>query len=151
MHHELIGLLAEVLGSLHRVFQQEELADTSDPAPFLCFQRRSREDILLAVRAANSQSNSKVAGSAQRRWRGAVLQHGSVLLAASPFAPELRGIADLTGELLSANELGSKWASRLRDRLGLSTNPQTITADETGSTRRLVTEKFASTAWTNRR
>ena len=47
--------------------------------PFLCFQRRSPGDVLVG--------GVKVAGSAQRRCRGAVLQHGSLLLARSPAAP----------------------------------------------------------------
>ncbi len=39
-----------------------------------------------------------ICGSAQRRVAaGAVLQHGSLLLAQSPFAPELPGILELTG------------------------------------------------------
>ena len=37
----------------------------------------------------------KVLGSAQRRRRGAILQHGGLLLAASPVTPELLGIRDL--------------------------------------------------------
>src|SRR4051812_42296912 len=52
---------------------------TSDE-PFLCFQRRTYGDVLVG--------RAKVCGSAQRRQRGAVLQHGSILLAQSAFAPE---------------------------------------------------------------
>lgn len=55
--------------------------------PFLCFSRGDRNDLVL--------SGVKVAGSAQRRRKGAVLQHGSILLEASPHAPELPGIANL--------------------------------------------------------
>ena len=39
----------------------------------------------------------KIVGSAQRRRRGAVLQHGSLLAAASPAAPGLPGLAELCG------------------------------------------------------
>jgi len=56
--------------------------------PFLCFSRGDRNDLLL--------HGVKVAGSAQRRRKGAVLQHGSILLRASEYAPELPGIEDLT-------------------------------------------------------
>ena len=51
-----------------------------DKEPFLCFLRRAAGDVLL--------EGAKIAGSAQRRQRGSVLQHGSVLLARSPGAPE---------------------------------------------------------------
>lgn len=48
--------------------------DDSGPArgPFFCFQRRHRCDLLIG--------EDKVAGSAQRRTRAALLQHGSIIL-----------------------------------------------------------------------
>jgi len=55
--------------------------------PFLCFQRRTPEDLIV--------SGYKICGSAQRRGSTAILQHGSVLIAASPAAPQLPGIAEL--------------------------------------------------------
>ncbi|MEX0818404.1 MAG: biotin/lipoate A/B protein ligase family protein, partial [Pirellulaceae bacterium] len=66
-----------------------DAASDSLNEPFLCFQRRSSLDILVA--------SSKVAGSAQRRHQGALLQHGSILLARSPNAEALPGLAELTG------------------------------------------------------
>jgi lipoate-protein ligase A len=56
--------------------------------PFLCFSRGDRNDLLL--------QGVKMVGSAQRRRKGAVLQHGSILLEASPHAAELPGIRNLT-------------------------------------------------------
>jgi len=56
--------------------------------PFLCFSRGDRNDLLLR--------GVKVVGSAQRRRKGAVLQHGSILLEASLHARELPGIQNLT-------------------------------------------------------
>lgn len=58
-----------------------------DLEPFLCFSRGNRNDLLL--------SGVKVVGSAQRRRKGAVLQHGSILLGASPYAEKLPGIRNL--------------------------------------------------------
>jgi lipoate-protein ligase A len=54
----------------------------------LCFQRQDEQDLVL--------NGHKVLGSAQRRRRGAILQHGGLLLKASKFAPDLPGIIDLT-------------------------------------------------------
>jgi len=50
------------------------VSDDSGPArgPFFCFARRHRFDVLLG--------GEKLAGSAQRRTREAVLQHGSIIL-----------------------------------------------------------------------
>lgn len=57
--------------------------------PFLCFSRGDARDIVLG--------SHKVMGSAQRRRRGAVLQHGALLLARSEYAPEFPGLAELAG------------------------------------------------------
>ncbi|NIL97049.1 MAG: lipoate--protein ligase family protein, partial [Planctomycetales bacterium] len=54
---------------------------------FLCFLRRAAGDVLVG--------GTKIAGSAQRRRRGAVLQHGSVLLQTSESSPELAALNDL--------------------------------------------------------
>jgi lipoate-protein ligase A len=54
---------------------------------FLCFERRSCGDVVV--------QDSKIMGSAQRRMQGAMLQHGSLLLASSPHAPSLLGLHDL--------------------------------------------------------
>lgn len=57
---------------------------SSKAAEFLCFNRRSCGDVVWQER--------KIMGSAQRRRPGALLQHGSLLLAPSPHAPELEGL-----------------------------------------------------------
>ncbi|MEO1984622.1 MAG: biotin/lipoate A/B protein ligase family protein [Fuerstiella sp.] len=56
--------------------------------PFLCFLRSDPRDVVLA--------QHKIIGSAQRRRRGRILQHGSVLLRASGLTPEIPGVADLS-------------------------------------------------------
>lgn len=90
--------------------------------PFLCFLRRSCSDVLL--------SGHKIAGSAQRRRRGAVLQHGSVLLACSPLAPELPGIAELSGQTIAADELAQRWVNYLAAALGVLVEPRQLTSQE---------------------
>ena len=47
---------------------------------------------------------------AQRRQRGALLQHGAVLLAASPYTPALAGVAELSGRRLDAAVLAAATA-----------------------------------------
>ncbi len=54
---------------------------------FLCFSRGDPQDIVVGPH--------KVVGSAQRRRKGAVLQHGSLLLERSELAPEFPGVRDL--------------------------------------------------------
>lgn len=55
---------------------------------FLCFRRRSAGDVVA--------NEHKVLGSAQRRAKGALLQHGSLLLATSDYAPSLTGLSQMS-------------------------------------------------------
>ena len=55
--------------------------------PFLCFQRRTPVDLVVGAH--------KVLGSAQRRSRTGLLQHGSLLLSASASFPSIVGLEDL--------------------------------------------------------
>src|SRR5262249_49192152 len=64
---------------------------------FLCFPHFTAGDLLIGP--------GKVVGSAQRRQRGALLQHGAILLAASPYAPMLPGIRELSGHDLAGPAL----------------------------------------------
>lgn len=54
---------------------------------FLCFSRGDEMDVVIGT--------DKVLGSAQRRRRGAVLQHGSLVLRKSEFAPQFPGLFNL--------------------------------------------------------
>jgi len=69
---------------------------TAGNQEFLCFQRGDCNDLLVA--------GHKIVGSAQRRRRGAILQHGSLLLQRSPHAPEIPGLREL-GYGIAADEL----------------------------------------------
>src|SRR5262249_42750046 len=62
----------------------------------LCFQQITAGDLLLR--------GSKIAGRPQRRQRGSLLQHGAILLKASPHAPQLHGILEQSGRELSPAE-----------------------------------------------
>lgn len=80
-----------------------EEADADEP--FLCFLRSDPRDVVL--------NGHKIIGSAQRRRRGTILQHGSILLRASPLTPEVVGICDLTEGF---NE--SEFTTQLPERIG---------------------------------
>lgn len=110
---------------------------------FLCFQRRTDEDLVI--------SGYKVVGSAQRKLRGAVLQHGSVLLRASQWAPQLPGVEDLTSQRVSSESLAESLACRLANSFGLDWLPGSFTDAECQRTSQLVREQFASPAWKRRR
>lgn len=111
--------------------------------PFLCFQRRSVGDVVLG--------RSKIAGSAQRRHRGAILQHGSVLLGRSKFAPELAGINDLGSSPPTADSLIEAWLPALADALDVSWFRGDLSGAEEASARDLVGLKHATKGWVEKR
>jgi lipoate-protein ligase A len=140
VHSALVDMLA-------RIGIAAALAESPDgdgaAAPWLCFQRRAVGDVLI--------DGHKVVGSAQRRARGAVLQHGSILLAASPAAPELPGINDLTPTVLSS----LTWQGEVRRALVLalegSASEEPLTDEELMAARELVESKYRRSGWNERR
>lgn len=115
----------------------------SDKEPFLCFQRRTSEDLII--------SGYKVLGSAQRTSRRAILQHGSLLLKASPWAPELPGVADLTSRAIPADQLAESLAGVLARRLSIDWVEQPISEVERARAVRIEAERFAASRWQERR
>jgi len=111
--------------------------------PFLCFQRRAADDVVLA--------GHKIAGSAQRRHRGSILQHGSVLLRRSNHAGELPGISDLDSHTISVVDLRTAWAQDLGRRLGLTLRASKPTNAEKDRAEWWQATRFASPKWTKKR
>jgi len=116
--------------------------------PFLCFQRRSRWDV---VADAPEGMEVKLAGSAQRRSRAALLQHGSILLARSPASPELPGLAELLGRPVQPAELAQVWLARLAERLPWAWQADSLTPQERAEAHRLVQTKYGTDSWNLRR
>ncbi len=111
--------------------------------PFLCFQRRTAEDLVV--------SGYKVVGSAQRRGHHGVLQHGSILLLSSSFAPELPGCFDLRGgtrwEKNWAVLLSERIADRVGQSLSLGWTIGTATNEELNIAKVVEVERFCSPSW----
>lgn len=94
----------------------------------------------------------KILGSAQRRGPGGLLQHGSLLLAASPAAPHLPGIVELSGRRrIDRAELMQPISEKLATLCGVQWEAAEVTAQERAVARSVAAEKFASAAWTQRR
>ena len=111
--------------------------------PLLCFQRRARGDVLVGA--------IKVAGSAQRRRRGAVLQHGSVLLRRSPAAPELPALEDVAQGAFDADALARAWLPRLAQRLAVAWAADGRSPEEERRAAELAQCRYACPEWTQRR
>lgn len=114
-----------------------------DGRPFLCFQRRAEGDLLIGPH--------KVGGSAQRRWHGALLQHGSILLARSAAAPELPGVEDLAGDAGLPEDWRTRWLADLADRLHWAVAPSTMTEKELFQAHVSAETRFLRPEWTRRR
>ncbi|MAV37365.1 MAG: hypothetical protein CMJ59_18135 [Planctomycetaceae bacterium] len=117
--------------------------DHRDDAAFLCFQRRAPGDVVVA--------DSKIAGSAQRRSSGSILQHGSILLTTSSSAPELAGIDQTTGCKIDPHELSRCWCDGILDRWNATADEIAVTSEDTDAITSLGTARFASHTWTQRR
>jgi lipoate-protein ligase A len=114
-----------------------------DDEPFLCFLRRSCTDIVIG--------GVKVVGSAQRRRRGAVLQHGSILLGRSRFAPEVPGIEEVTGIAIRGSEIVSRWPPLLAGVLRMPILIGSLTDEERTRAAELAAERFGSSQHAARR
>lgn len=106
VHEALIAGLAEQ-GVVCQMRGAAAFADAS----FLCFSRGDARDIVIG--------QQKIVGSAQRRRRGAILQHGSLLLRQSTYAPEFPGVEELCGVIVNCDSLIARVAHDTLKRLEL--------------------------------
>lgn len=118
-------------------------AEACYECPFLCFMRRSSNDLIV--------NGYKVLGSAQRKARTAVLQHGSLILRASEFAPELPGVTDLTGRSLTIAKISDRFVDLLSVALSVRLIKQELVAAERARANETARQRFSSPTWLGRR
>jgi lipoate-protein ligase A len=94
---------------------------------------------------------AKVVGSAQRKHRGALLQHGGILLAASPFTPVLPGIRELTGLAISPEALSAAVSEHFTRQSGWELRPADWNATERGHIEGLIAGKYTQFSWNSKR
>lgn len=111
--------------------------------PLLCFQRRADGDILI--------DGHKIGGSAQRRGRNALLQHGSILLQQSEYAPELPGIFELTGVAIDDQVLSRKMAESISRDMGLNIENFAFNLELRERAREIEENRFLADSWTKNR
>jgi lipoate-protein ligase A len=139
MHTLLADALAS-LGVTARMCGDHEEKKLGD---VLCFLHHTPGDLLIG--------DAKIAGSAQRKQRGALMQHGSILLAASPWTPHLPGIRELAGVSLSASTLSDAVAEHLTKRTGWQFFASEWTPSERERIEELAAGKYSQPAWNGRR
>ena len=109
----------------------------------LCFLHQTPGDLVAGA--------AKVVGSAQRKQKGALLQHGGILLARSEFAPQLPGLAELTGVRLTAEQAAQLVARQFAADTGWEVRPGDWTADELALRERTAAERYSSADWNAKR
>lgn len=141
--HETLVLALEQFGIPTSLFSAETLGQNGEKEPFLCFQRRAVGDVILG--------GEKVCGSAQRRQKEALLQHGSILFHRSMFAPELGGVNDLSICELDFERLVAAWVPLLEERLRLRFSCEILNPEESSVAERLAEDRFGTDSWSRRR
>ena len=122
---------------------------TGREQPFLCFQRRSLGDVLL-TEIDSHPGDHKIVGSAQRRRRGSVLQHGSLLWATTPAAPEVFGFTNLTCVSTALDEAAMGLVASILRALSLSSETTRLTSEMVAKVEKICAERYNLSAWTER-
>ena len=139
-HHIVRRVLAERGVESRAVICGEE----QKLGPVVCFLHQTPGDLLIG--------GSKVAGSAQRKMRGALLQHGSILLRRSEFVPSLAGICDAPGAPEFAPDvLAEVLTQAFATDTGWTLTPGAWTAEELERIPAIRTEKYANRDWNEKR
>jgi lipoate-protein ligase A len=143
IHGAIAGALSAVGVPAER---RGELAAHRPPKrkrPFLCFTDPNSEDIVA--------DGLKLVGSAQRRRGGAVLQHGSLLVARSPRVPEVRGVCDVADVPRSIDYWSTHLAARIPAALELRGEPATLAEAIRARAVELERIVYRTPAWTQAR
>ncbi|MGZ0171792.1 MAG: lipoate--protein ligase family protein, partial [Planctomycetales bacterium] len=138
VHNAIIDVLRDF--GVDCAMRGEDNAKSDEP--FLCFVRGDRHDIHC--------NGHKVVGSAQRRRKGAVLQHGSILLEHSEHAPEIPGLRNLYNGLTisespnQVDELESRLGSAIAETLGSTQQIDDWSSDATNRIAELEAARYRS-------
>ena len=133
--------LIEALGGSETIAQPCGYTDDSGPAkgPFFCFARRHKLDVVVG--------GEKLAGSAQRRTRHAVLQHGSIVLERRYKQQPAAAVSALT--FVDPHGLAERMTHALHRRTQISFATGTWNEKETSAVGPFIS-KHANDAWLRR-
>jgi len=136
-HEILKGALASLGVDVSLALQNDLRGD------ILCFQKHTVGDLLCR--------GLKIGGSAQRKHRRSLLQHGSILLRQSSAAPALPGIFELTGVEIAPLALRDAVMQHFAAATGWRLESAVWTDDDVRLIESLPREKFSSASWNDKR
>ena len=134
VHDALIDTLALLGVHAERCLLSDD--SSAGRGPFFCFDRRHCADVLL--------DGSKLAGSAQRRTKTAILQHGSIMLANRYDQQHVAAITDHVD--LEDQALLTPFVDALEQRLGATFEEGEWSEDELARADEL-TAKYGGEEW----
>ena len=140
MHRIITRVLAD-LGLRDRI--EAVAAHPIRHGDILCFQQHTVSDLLCV--------GNKVVGSAQRKYRQALMQHGSILMAQSEHTPDLPGIKELSGIEFTSAQMQPALIAAFVEDTGWEMAAREWTAAEQAAIRTLVQEKYGTAAWNEKR
>jgi lipoate-protein ligase A len=137
---------AIISAALSRLYVPAHLHAPAVTQPFagvLCFQHCTPGDLLIGP--------AKVVGSAQRKQRGALLQHGSILLKGSQYTPVLPGIRELSGQRLTSESVVEAIIHEFTEQTGWMLARAAWTQLERQGSAELVASKYTQDRWNKKR
>lgn len=141
MHRDIILPALARLGLGGRIHVVDRASAARDTA--LCFQQLTPGDLTCA--------GCKVVGSAQRKHRQCLLQHGAILLRQSEHTPELPGVKELSSvDLVPAAVENAVLLEFQRETTWVPDKGEWTTVEK-GAIEALATNKFGVAAWNEKR
>ena len=138
--HRIIAEALTTLGVPKRLALVEK---PNRPGNVLCFQQHTPGDLVC--------DSAKIVGSAQRKHRRALLQHGGILLAQSRYTPQLPGLRELTGTTLSAPDVEAAIVAAFETVTGWTVTRGDWTKEERQQIDTLASEKYGTATWNEKR
>jgi lipoyl(octanoyl) transferase len=138
-HH----LVSSMLHSFGITSREVVCGEEKKLGEFLCFLHQTPADLLI--------DSSKVVGSAQRKLRGALMQHGSIILQRSEYAPAVPGIRELGGERVIADDLAVRLAVAFENEAGWEIRRGEWTEEEKRRIDEVARDKYATMGWNEKR
>jgi lipoate-protein ligase A len=138
-HHAV----AAALGSFGVAARTVLCGEEKKLGEFLCFLHQTPGDLLVG--------QNKVVGSAQRKLRGAQMQHGSILLRQSPHTRSLPGVLELAGVAITGEVLRRAIIAELASATGWDFVAATWSDDDLRHRAEIAHAKYSSVTWNLKR
>jgi lipoyl(octanoyl) transferase len=142
-HDAIAQSLAELGVTAKRRDSQSNDTVREQKRSLLCFTDANADDIVTV--------GTKIVGSAQRRRRGAVLQHGSILWARSCWVPELIGVCDVADVSVQPSDWSSRVLSAISKALNLIPQPSRFSERVRLRAHEMEHVRYRNPVWTEMR